>query len=86
MYEVVITVVFQNKKRHKYIILRKNYNISINNVGFNWREEFTITKTTEYVYVEENKQKQHIQSSALDCLCLFYSSTTTRNTNDKNGE
>jgi AraC-like DNA-binding protein len=76
----------RNKEDASYLISSKHYKININNLGADWSELFTITKITEYLYIEGNKQSQNIRIGEVDCLCLFYSTTTAKwKTDDNNG-
>ena len=70
----------------RYLLLNKYYQININKLGFDWNELFTVTKTTESIYFDSNSPNQSPSITESNCLCLFYSTTTTKwSTMDKKG-
>ena len=74
------------KGEANHLISSKHYQININKLGFDWKELFTVTKTTDCLYFDGNSTSQTISVTEPDCLCLFYCTTTTKwSTEDSNG-
>ncbi|GEK15923.1 helix-turn-helix domain-containing protein [Aliivibrio fischeri] len=74
------------KNEENHVVSSKLFKVGINNLGCDWGELLTITKTTESMYFYGSNKSQTIYVTEQNSLCLFYSATATKwKTNDNKG-